>query len=65
MNNNPVHHKSSKHVEIADFYARELVARNIITTSWISNKEMDADAFTKPLPRQLFLKFTSRFTAPT
>ena len=65
MNNNPVHHKSTKHVEIADFYARELVARNIITTSWISNKEMDADAFTKPLPRQLFLKFTSRFTAPT
>ena len=63
MNTNPVLHKASKHVEIADHYARELVARGLITIQWISNKEMDADAFTKPLARQLFDKFTSRFIA--
>ena len=38
MNTNPVMHKASKHVEIADHYARELVARGIITIQWISNK---------------------------
>ena len=63
MNNNPVRHKASKHVEVADFYARELVARGLIAITWLSNKEMDADAFTKPLARPLFVKFTSRFTA--
>ena len=64
MNHNPVHHDANKHCEIADHYAREQVARKRITITWISTKDMLADALTKALPFQSFDKFFSQLMGP-
>jgi hypothetical protein len=53
---NPVNRKNSKHVDLADHYIRESVERKRVTVSYINTKEMVADIFTKPLPRQVFCK---------
>ena len=51
MNYNPVNHSASKHVELADHYAREQISRGFITISYVSTKQMIADLLTKQLPR--------------
>ena len=62
---NPVKRSASKHVDIADHYARELVARGVITISHKPTSEMVADALTKALPRQLFQKHIRHMVGDT
>jgi hypothetical protein len=44
----------SKHIDIAYHNVRDLRARNIIATEYVSTKRMIADSLTKPLPRDQF-----------
>ena len=54
MSYNPVNRAASKHVDLADHYAREMVDLGIITISYIDTKKMIADLLTKPLGRAPF-----------
>ena len=54
MTYNPVQRDASKHVEVADHYAREQVERGTITVSHVPTKDMIADLLTKTLPKLTF-----------
>jgi hypothetical protein len=54
---NPVLSSSTKHVEIADFFVRELVERQIVTVSYVRTTYMLADVLTKPLGPSKFFSF--------
>lgn len=54
MTYNPIQRAASKHVDLADHYARELQERGTITISYVNTKEMIADIMTKPLGRPAF-----------
>ena len=56
---NPVLSAATKHVEIADFFVREMVARGIVTVAYVSTSDMVADVLTKPLARIKFSRFIS------
>ena len=45
---------ATRHIEVADFYVRELVARSIVTASHVPSGEMLADVLTKALPSPKF-----------
>ena len=45
---------ATRHIEVADFYVRELVKRNIVTVSHVPTGEMLADVFTKALAAPKF-----------
>ena len=49
MTYNPVQRAASKHVDLADHYAREQQERGTITITYVPTKDMIADALTKPL----------------
>ena len=49
MNYNPVMRAASKHVDLADHYALEQQERGTITITYVSTRDMIADALTKPL----------------
>ena len=61
--NNPVQHEASKHVELADHYGRELLARGIISITFVSTSDMLADALTKALSEPIFNGFIRLFMA--
>ena len=61
MTQNPVNHAGSKHVEIADHYAREQVSRGLITVNFVKSQDNIADVFTKALPFQSFRNLTEYF----
>ncbi len=54
MNYNPVKRNTSKHVDLADHYAREQVDLGVISITFVSTKEMIADLLTKALPFPTF-----------
>ena len=54
---NNVLSSATKHVDIADFYVRELVQRGIVTVSYINTSFMVADVLTKPLGPEKFFHF--------
>lgn len=54
---NPENHKRLKHVDIRWHFVRDKVANGILKLSHISGNEQTADIFTKPLNKQLFVKF--------
>jgi hypothetical protein len=56
MTYNPVHRNASKHVDLADHYAREQVERKTITITYVSTKDMIADLLTKALPKLQYSK---------
>ena len=60
MNYNPVMRSASKHVDISDHYARELVETGSIIISYVSTTDMIADALTKPLGRQAHARHASK-----
>ena len=45
---------ATRHIEVADFYVRELVKRGIVTVSHVPTGEMIADVLTKALPAPKF-----------
>ena len=49
MTRNPVQRSASKHIDLADHYAREQQERGTINISYVSTKDMRADALTKHL----------------
>ena len=57
---NPVQRAASKHVDLADHYAREQQERGTITISYVSTRDMTADIFTKPLARSDFTRHAAR-----
>ena len=54
---NPVLSAATKHVEIADFYVRELVERGLITVTYVKTDYMVADVLTTPLAKVKFYRF--------
>ena len=54
---NPVLSAATKHVDIADFYVRELVEGGLITVTYVKTDYMVADVLTKPLARVKFYRF--------
>ena len=51
---NPAHRAASKHVDLADHYAREQQERGTIAISYVPTKNMIADIGTKPLAATAF-----------
>jgi len=56
MSYNPVNRNASKHIDLADHYVREQVERDTISITYVSTKDMVADAMTKSLPKDQFNK---------
>jgi hypothetical protein len=59
MAHNPVFRAASKHIALADHYARELVDLGTITISFVGTKMQLADMLTKALGRPEFERFAS------
>ena len=54
MTYNPVQRSASKHVDLADHYAREQLERGTITVTHVPTKQMIADLLTKALGKPQF-----------
>jgi Reverse transcriptase (RNA-dependent DNA polymerase) len=52
---NPVNHKGCKHIEIRNFYARELQEAGKISIKYTRTSEMIGDILTKALPEKQFI----------
>ena len=57
LSRNSVLSAATKHMEIADFYVRELVSRGIVTVAHVPTGSMLADVLTKPLAKIKFFGF--------
>ena len=51
----------TRHVEVLQYFLRELKEEGIIHTQWISGDDMPSDLFTKNLPAPLFEKHASHY----
>ena len=60
MTYNPVQRAASKHVDLADHYAREQQERRTITISHVGTKDMLADILTKALPLDDFARHAAQ-----
>ena len=49
---------SLRHIELADFFARECISRGIVTMAHVATGRMIADPLTKPLPAPSFRELT-------
>ena len=65
MNYNPVKRSASKHVDLADHYAREQVERGVVAISYVSTKMMIADILTKALGRVDFNRLVQSMIGST
>jgi hypothetical protein len=59
ITNNPIVGSRLRHVQISDFWCRELVDRNIVKLEKIAGTNNLADIFTKPLAGQPFYQYRS------
>ncbi|KAH9672322.1 retrovirus-related pol polyprotein from transposon RE1 [Citrus sinensis] len=57
MAKNPIHHARTKHIELDYHFVREKVTCGLLTTKYIPSLQQTADIFTKPLSKELFIKF--------
>ena len=57
VSKNPVLSSATKHIEIADFFVRELVQNKIVTVSFVRTAVMVADVLTKALGADKFFRF--------
>ena len=53
---NPLHHKRTKHIDIAYHFTRQMVEEDVVTMEKIDTTEQLADMLTKPLGKTLFSK---------
>jgi len=60
MTYNPINKAASKHVDLADHYAREQQERGVITITHVSSRDMIADILTKPLGRELYRRHATK-----
>ena len=60
MTYNPINKAASKHVDLADHYAREQQERGVITITHERSRDMIADILTKPLGRELFQRHATK-----
>ena len=65
LSRNSVLSSATKHIEIADFFVRELVERGIVTVAHIPTTSMVADVLTKPLAKLKFFRFISTIMGST
>ena len=63
MNYNPINRSASRHISIADHYARETINSGVITLSHVPTDAMIADALTKPLARAVFQRHADKLVA--
>lgn len=59
---NPVFHSKSKHFELDLHFVRERVLHKILGINHVPTTELVADALTKPLSANNFLKFKHKLT---
>jgi histone deacetylase 1/2 len=64
MTYNPVQRSASKHVDLADHYAREQQERGTITITFVGTKDMIADVLTKHLPYADFKRHAAKLVHP-
>lgn len=50
---NPVFHQRTKHIDIRQKFIGEMVKRGKISVQYVHTKEMLADGFTKPIPKDI------------
>ena len=60
MNENPVFHDRSKHIDIRYHFIRDMVQRGAVRLDHIGTDEQVADILTKPLGKVKFLTFRER-----
>jgi hypothetical protein len=60
---NPVQRAASKHIDLADHYAREQQEQGVITISYVKTQDMIADILTKPLARILFQRHAAELVS--
>ena len=65
MNYKTVKRSASKHVDLADHYAREQVERGVVAISYVSTKMMIADVLTKALGKTDFNRLTQSMVGST
>ena len=53
---NPVAHARTKHIDIRYHFIREQVQKGVVDLKFIGTRDMIADIFTKPLPKEQFRK---------
>ena len=63
MTYNPVKRSASKHIDLADHYAREQQELGVITITYVSTKDMTADVLTKALQPNDFLRHAQKLVA--
>jgi hypothetical protein len=63
MTYNPVQRSASKHIDLADHYAREQQELGVITITYVSTKDMTADVLTKALQPNDFLRHAQKLVA--
>ena len=51
----PKYHCRTKHIDIKYHFVRDIVVQKEVIPKYISTKQMVADPFTKPVPRDTFL----------
>ncbi len=53
---NPLHHKRTKHIDIAYHYTRQMVEEDVVYLERVGTEDQIADVLTKPLDKILFGK---------
>lgn len=53
---NPLHHKRTKHIDIAYHLTRQMVEENVVRLERVDSENQLADMFTKPLGPMRFQK---------
>ena len=48
---NPLHHKRTKHIDIAYHFTRQMVEEGVVKLQRVGTEDQIADLLTKPLPK--------------
>ena len=53
---NPLHHKQTKHINIAYHFTRQMISEKVVVLQPIDTGDQVTDMMTKPLPKIVFMK---------